>query len=86
MIEVLSCRKPIIISRYIHNQELGNMRFAVRNKVGWFIQKPSKIYDKVEELLEDKDFDAKMAKNFDRLTFDTDSSKIAKLLLDKPVC
>ena len=86
LIEVLSCRKPIIISRYIHNQELGNMRFAVRNKVGWFIQKPSKIYDKVEELLEDKDFDAKMAKNFDRLTFDTDSSKIAKLLLDKPVC
>ncbi len=84
LIEVLSCRKPIIISRYIHNQELGNMRFAVQNKVGWFIQKPAKIYDKIEELLSDQGFDDRMAQNFDRLTFDTDSSKIAKLLLEKP--
>ena len=86
LIEVLSCRKPIIISRYIHNQELGNMRFAVKNKVGYFIQKPAKIYDKIEEILSDQTFDERMAKNFDNLTFDTDSSKIAKLLLDKPVC
>ncbi len=84
LLEALSCRKPIIISRYIHNQELGNMRFAVQNKVGWFIQKPSKIYDKIEELLNDEKFDERMAENFDRLTFDTDSGKIAKLLLDKP--
>ncbi len=85
LLEALSCRKPIIISRYIHNQELGNMRFAVQNKVGWFIQKPSKIYDKIEEIFEDQDFDSRMAKNFDALKIDTDSSKIAKLLLDKPV-
>ncbi len=85
LLEALSCRKPIIISRYIHNQELGNMRFAVRNKVGWFIQKPSKIYDKIEEIFEDNDFDSRMAKNFDALKIDTDSSKIAKILLDKPV-
>lgn len=84
LIEVLSCRKPIIISRYIHNQELGNMRFAVQNKVGWFIQKPAKIYEKIEELLSDQGFDDRMAQNFDRLTFDTDSSKIARLLLEKP--
>ena len=30
-------------------------------------------------------FDSRMAKNFDALKIDTDSSKIAKLLLDKPV-
>ena len=85
LLEALSCRKPIIISRYIHNQELGNMRFAVQNKVGWFIQRPSKIYDKIEEIFEDQDFESRMAKNFDALKIDTDSSKIAKLLLDKPV-
>ncbi|MEE3412002.1 MAG: glycosyltransferase [Treponema sp.] len=83
LLEALSCRKPIIISRYIHNQELGNMRFAVQNKVGWFIQKPAKIYDKIEEIFEDNDFDSRMAKNFDALKIDADSSKIAKLLLDK---
>ena len=60
------------------------MRFAVQNKVGWFIQKPAKIYDKIEELLSDQGFDDRMAQNFDRLTSDTDSSKIARLLLEKP--
>ncbi len=81
LIEVLSCRKPVIICRYIHNQELGNMRFAVNNHVGWFIQKPGPIYDKVEELLNDEHFSEKMAANFERLKIDTDASKIAKLLL-----
>lgn len=83
LIEVLSCRKPVIICRYIHNQELGNMRFAVRNKVGWFVRKPGKIYDKVEELLSDKNFTEKMKANFDNLVIDTDSSKIADYLLGK---
>ncbi|MDE6068868.1 MAG: hypothetical protein K2F89_07975 [Treponemataceae bacterium] len=80
---MLSCKKPVIISRYIHNQELGNMRFAVRNKVGYFIQKPGAIYDKIEEILEDENFDERMAENFANLKIDTDSSKIAKLLLEK---
>lgn len=83
LLEVLSCKKPVIISRYIHNQELGNMRFAVRNKVGYFIQKPGAIYDKIEEILSDENFDERMAENFANLKIDTDSSKIAKLLLEK---
>lgn len=81
LVEVLTCKKPVIISRYIHNQEKGNMQFAVRNKVGYFIQKPEKIYDKVEELLDDKDFDEKMAKRFADLDIDVDTDKTAKLLL-----
>lgn len=83
LLEILSCRKPVIISRYIHNQELGNMRFVVRNKVGFFLQKPGDIYDKVEEILNDGGFDARMAANFDALKIDTDSGKIAELLLSK---
>jgi len=83
LLEVLSCKKPVIISRYIHNQELGNMHFAVRNKVGYFIQKPGAIYDKIEEILDDENFDERMAENFANLKIDTDSSKIAKLLLEK---
>ena len=67
LLEVLSCKKPVIICRYIHNQEKGNMMFAVDNKVGYFIQRPSKIYDKVEELLNDEKFDEKMEKNFETI-------------------
>lgn len=81
LIEVLTCKKPVIICRYIHNQEKGNMMYAVDNNVGYFIQRPSKIYDKVEELLDDKDFDIKMTKRFAALNIDTDTDKTAKLLL-----
>lgn len=83
LIEVLSCKKPVIICRYIHNQEKGNMQFAVDNNVGYFIQKPGKIYDKVEQLLNDKDFDSRMEKNFSSLSIDTDTDKTARMLLEK---
>lgn len=83
MMEVLACRKPVIICRYIHNQELGNMHFAVDNKVGWFIQGPKRIYKKINELLNDSEFDEKMKNNFDKITIDTDASKIATLLFQK---
>lgn len=83
LFEVLSCRKPVIICKYIHNQELGNMRFAVNHKVGFFIQKPRHIYKKINELLNDSSFDEKMKKNFDSVVIDTDSSKVAKLLFQK---
>lgn len=81
LMEVLSCRKPTIICSYIHNQELGNLRYAVDNKVGYFIQKPHNIYNKINELLNDKDFEIKMKANFDKLRLDTDTSKIPDLLL-----
>lgn len=83
LLEVLSCRKPVIICRYIHNQELGNMHFAVDHKVGYFIQKSRAIYKKINELLNDSSFDEKMKKNFDSIVIDTDASKVAKLLFQK---
>lgn len=82
LMEVLSCRKPVIICKYLHNQELGNMHFAVDNKVGFFLQKPSDIYEKVREVLSDNTFDHKMKERFDSVYIDTDASKVAKLLLN----
>ncbi|MBP5402476.1 MAG: glycosyltransferase [Treponema sp.] len=83
LIEVLTCKKPVIICRYIHNQEKGNMLFAVNNKVGFFIQKPAAIYEKVEELLYDEHFDEKMEKTFAALKINTDTDKTARILLEK---
>ncbi|MDE5899143.1 MAG: hypothetical protein K2H09_07785, partial [Treponemataceae bacterium] len=51
LMEMLSCRKPVIICKYIHNQELGNKRLAVGNNVGYFIRKPADIFRKINELL-----------------------------------
>lgn len=81
LMEILSHRKPVIICRYIHNQELGNMHYAVNHKVGFFIQKSGKIYKKINELLNDENFDEKMKKNFDSISIDSDVSKVASLLL-----
>ena len=83
LMEVLSCRKPVIICKYIHNQELGNMRFAVKHRVGWFIQRPKHIFRKINELLSDEKFSETMKNNFDSISIDTDASKVAKLLLQK---
>ena len=83
LMEVLACRKPVIICKYIHNQELGNMHFAVRHRVGYFIRKPRAIYRKINELLNDSTFDEKMKHRFDSVVLDTDASKVARLLLSK---
>ncbi len=82
MMEVLANRKPVIICRYIHNQELGNVRFVVRNRVGWFIQKPAHIYAKINEILSDKNFDAEMKSRFDALPIDTDVNKAVAMLME----
>ncbi len=81
LLEILSWKKPVIICRYIHNQELGNMRYAVDHNVGFFIQKSRRIYRKINELLNDENFDEKMKQNFDTVKIDSDVSKVATLLL-----
>ena len=82
LMEILECRKPVIISRYIHNQERENVRFTTRNHLGWFIQNPEKIYEKINEILSDKDFEKKMKANFDRITINTDIDQAARILYE----
>jgi UDP-N-acetylglucosamine:LPS N-acetylglucosamine transferase len=83
LMEVLYSRKPVIIIKYIHNQELGNMHYAVRHNVGYYIRNPRSVYRKINELLNDENFDIKMKHNFDSVNLDTDAGKIATLLLEK---
>jgi len=83
LLEMLECRKPVIICKYIHNQELGNMRFAVRNGVGWFIQNPHDIYLKINEILSGGGCCRTLDRNFGRIRIDTDASVAARILMDK---
>lgn len=82
LMEVLVNRKPVIICKYIHNQELENVRYAVKNNVGWFIQKPKNIYRKIDEILGDSGINERMQKSFSRLDIDTDAVKVADLLME----
>lgn len=83
LMELLFCHKPIIICKYLHNQELGNMRFAVKNKVGFFIRKPGKIYRKIKELLDDPSYSDRAKDNFSRLDINTNTEEVARYLLSK---
>ncbi len=82
LMEVLACRKPVIICRYIHNQELGNVRFAVKSHLGWFITNPRRIHEKINEILTAEDFHQKMSIHFDKLKIDTDDEKAAQILYE----
>ena len=82
LMEILECKKPVIICRYIHNQEKENVQFAVKNGVGYFIQKPEKIYEKITQILSDPKIESTMRSNFEKLTIDTDVEKAAKILYE----
>lgn len=83
LFELIAAKKPVIICKYLHNQELGNMRYAVNHKVGFFIRRPGKIYKKINQLLKDDTYIPRMEKAFEAAQIDTDATKVARLLLDK---
>lgn len=83
LIEVLKSKKPVIISTYMHGQELGNVRFTIRNRIGWYIRKPNDICRQINKLFSDEKYYDEIAHNLEKLEIDTDVSKIAKLVYEK---
>ena len=80
IMEVLLQQKPVIICRYIHGQERGNVEFTKRNHVGYFIQRGSKIANKIEYLFSNHSEYKKLIANLQNLNLDTDANKVAHLV------
>ncbi|MGL4981895.1 MAG: MGDG synthase family glycosyltransferase [Treponemataceae bacterium] len=80
LLEVLKCKKPVIICKYIHGQELGNVHFAVKNKVGWFIRKPKPIYRKIKELFTNQNYYEQVTEKLARLKIETDITQLTTFL------
>ncbi len=70
LFELLAAKKPLIICSYIHGQELGNVRYAVRNRVGWFIRTPAAICDKIAQVTEDAAYYGDVRRRLDSLSPD----------------
>ena len=83
LMEVLVSKKPVIISSYIHGQELGNMRFAVGSGAGWFIRDPEEICDKVCSLLSDNAYLSSVKRRLGDLPLSTDVKQVADLLYNR---
>ena len=81
--EALCTKCPLILSHYIHNQELGNMQFVVKNRLGYFIQKPKDICARIKEVFEDPDAMSRIHFRCKSLVLDTQVEKIADFLLSK---
>lgn len=58
VMEVLSVKKPVILSSYVRGQELGNMLFVVVNKVGWYLKNPDEIIEKANQVLYDPELNS----------------------------
>lgn len=83
LMEVLVCQKPVIISTYLHGQEFGNVDFAVKNKIGWFIQRPADISERIFTLLEDDTALVRVKKRLKNLPIATDTTILATYLYNK---
>ncbi len=81
--ELLCSKKPIIISTYLHNQELGNMQFAVKKKVGWYLINHNEIAQKAHSLLNDTQKHGAVTEHFNSFTIDTDTKKVVEYVYNK---
>lgn len=82
--EVLAMQKPLIITRYIHGQELGNVQFVVQNGCGWFIRKSADIYEKILQLKNDPDYYAKIVQNAEKLDINSQLDDLADFIYKTP--
>lgn len=83
LMEFLVSKKPVVICHFIYGQEVGNVEFAIENKVGTFMRSPKKIAKAVEKMLSDDSYLINMRTRFDSIPISTESEKIADVLMAK---
>jgi len=80
LMEVLVSKKPVVINHFIYGQELGNVQFAINNKVGKFVRKPKEITRAVDVMLHDEEYLEKVSINIEKLPISFESEKLADIL------
>ncbi len=81
VMEVLLLRKPLIITSYMYGQERGNVDFVKRNRLGFFVQRPEGVRDRVEHILGEPDNLAVIHENIDRVGINNGTEQIAEYIL-----
>ncbi len=82
LFEVIGSRKPVIISTYLHGQELGNVRFVINNKVGTYIRKPKIIAKTVSDLFNNDSNLEILQNNVKKLPLRTDLKEVADYFIN----
>ncbi len=82
VMEVLLLRKPLIITSYMYGQERGNVEFVVENRLGFFVQRPAGVRDRVEHILGDEGNLEIIRENIARVEIRNGTDQIADYILD----
>lgn len=80
IMETLASHKPLIMSTYIHGQELGNVRYVVQNKCGFFIQKPNKVFEKLIQLKNNHEYYDSIVNNLNKLDVKPDTDLLTEYI------
>ncbi len=83
VMEILACQKPIIFSTFIHGQELGNVQFVVRNKLGWFLRSPKAIHEKIDQLFSDAAYRKSIQENLKSISIPSDNRAISTYIVEE---
>ena len=79
--ESLLLKKPLVLNSYIWQQEQGNMEFVVKNKVGYYEPKPSKLASRVLEILFDDKKILELKDNIDKLKLKNGVAEVTRYIL-----
>lgn len=82
ILEVLSQNKPLILSSYIWEQELGNVRFVTENQLGYYEPKPLLLRQRIEELIAKPELRENLIARFKKLGLKSDIGSLAKYLVE----
>ncbi len=58
--EILALKKILIFSQFIWGQEKGNAMYIIRNRIGYYIKRPSRLARQVEMLLADRSLERRI--------------------------
>jgi UDP-N-acetylglucosamine:LPS N-acetylglucosamine transferase len=79
--EILSLKKPMILTSYIWKQELGNKDFVVNQKLGIFEPNPSKLFELVQDFFTNPEKYSLILANLNKLELPKQNGDLAKYLL-----
>ena len=82
LMEVLVSGKPLVMNHFIYGQELGNVEFAINNKVGVFVRKPKAITKAVDKILHNDEYLEKTSKQVENLPISFESEILAHKLME----
>lgn len=81
VMEVLLLEKPLIITSYMYGQERGNVDFVQQNRLGFFVQRPEAVRNRVEHILGDTENLRILRSNIRAVRIENGTEQIADYVL-----